>query len=102
MEESKTQDLRMSEAEDEIKVEIKEELYEVSMDDTNYDQMTEKNQPTLSPSIQDVHPSLSRCRLCAIPNENMLDIFTVHKTNESIIDKIKYCLRIVVRIHVDE
>lgn len=41
--------------------------------------------------------SLLRCRLCALPNNNMVDIFNPSQTQDNILHKIRQCLRIVVR-----
>lgn len=41
----------------------------------------------------------SRCRLCAIPNTDMVEIFRSNETAAAISEMIKDCLSIVVRIH---
>lgn len=49
-------------------------------------------------STKDV-PLLLRCRLCALPNDDMVDIFSPNETEKDILEHITYCLRIVVRNH---
>lgn len=46
----------------------------------------------------DIHCSL-RCRLCAMPDNDMTDIFTSNETGKNILDMIDYCLPVVVRIY---
>lgn len=38
-----------------------------------------------------------RCRLCALPGDNMVNIFDLGEKNESIISKIQRCLPILVK-----
>lgn len=89
-------------SETEVKEElvIKEEFYEISMGGVNYKNIPEKYR-TITASPLPSSPLL-RCRLCALPNYDMVDIFTVQKTEESIIDKIEACLRIVVRSNLND
>lgn len=51
-------------------------------------------------SNDDVSSSM-RCRLCAIPNDDMVDIFSSDKT-EDILEKVQYSLPIVVRNVCDD
>lgn len=62
------------------------------------------NNPTISQvhleeysQSYEVSPPL-RCRLCAIPDDDMVNIFDRNRTDRSIVEKIERCLPIVVRI----
>lgn len=75
----------LSEIQGEVTLDVKQEFHEIAVDRINS-----------SPFIQDLH-SLLRCRLCAIPKNAMVDIFTIHETERDIASKIEYCLRVAVR-----
>lgn len=80
-----------SETKDREEIDVKEEFYEISTDGVNYRKIPEKYQ-TITPS-----PVQMCCRLCALPNDDMVDIFAADDAEHDMRDKMEYCLRIVVR-----
>lgn len=82
-------------AEKRIKVEIEEEFCAVM--ENIKSEVTE----TFHVTDCQVVPLSSRCRLCTIPNNDMVDIFNSNESGKHIFDMIKHCLPIVVRTKLD-
>lgn len=109
MERVESNDLKVSgsrETEVEVKLEIKEEFWgevdgihsEEMIVDSGVERFSNSSE-VISRLSKDVRLP-SRCRLCALPNYNMVDIFNSYKIEDDIVEQIKYCLRIVVRSHL--
>lgn len=84
----------------EIKTEIEGEFYTRMVSENNEDLISEKNSKSLSQSDHDIFLPL-RCRLCAIPKNDMVDIFSCNESKEDISVMIKHCLPIVVSIRIN-
>lgn len=84
-----------SEAGVEVKIEVKEEFH-LDKYDVHKPEKGSQFYEVMLPVNTDMCQPL-RCRLCAIPNSDMIDMFSCYQTEANIVEKIKYCLRIVVR-----
>lgn len=108
-----------SQTEIETKMDIEEEFCGVMEDIKSEEAKPSDIKPVMLPKYheshryekgQDVHEVLSQsnddepspmlCRICAIANDDMVDIFySCDETEENILGMINDCLPIVVRIH---
>lgn len=96
-----------SEAADELKIKLEEEFHGamVDIDSGKNPNEYEDQRSLMSSGVYDLKISRSikdvclpmRCRLCAIPNNAMVDIFSSDVITKDIVEKIEYCLCIVVR-----
>lgn len=91
----KSQEIRVSERlRTKIKreIEMEEEEFSGNSAETRIVDITSAKEPSNEKICL-----LSRCRLCAIPNDHMIDLFSCNSIEDNLVEKIEHCLCILVR-----